>query len=195
MINEQLQKPKIRRKKYKLNEFLEFVKDKEDRYELIGGEIYMMAAPMVDHQRAIGFIYRKLADYLDGKPCEPFIASVDVVLFEKNKKNECQNVFQPDVFVVCDPKKIAKERIYGAPDFVVEVVSPSNSDHDYVDKLSVYMKCGVKEYWLVNPMTKQISAYIKEKKKPMQFYTYNFNDSVKISIFDGFSIDFRELKL
>jgi len=194
MTEEQMQKPKIRKKKYNLNEFLEFVKDREEQYELIDGEINMMAAPTVEHQDIAGYIYRKLGNYLESKTCRPFIASVDVVLFEKNKKNDCQNVFQPDVFVVCNPKKISKERINGTPDFVVEVVSPSNSDHDYIDKLSVYMKYGVKEYWIINPMTKKIFVYIKGKKE-VAVNTYTFDDKIKISIFDDFTIDFKELRI
>ncbi|MCL2775291.1 MAG: Uma2 family endonuclease [Oscillospiraceae bacterium] len=186
-----------KKRKYNAKEFFEFIKDKPEieHYELINGEIYMMAAPAVEHQRIIRFLSTRLSNYLEGKPCEPFIASVDVVLFEKNKKNDSQNVFQPDVFVVCNPKKITKERIYGAPDFVVEVVSPSNSEHDYIDKLSVYMKYGVKEYWIVNPMTKKIFVYIKGKKE-VTVNTYTFDDKIKVGIFeDDFSIDFKELRI
>jgi len=155
----------------------------------------MMAAPAIDHQRIVREIGGELRDYLKGKSCELFIAPFDVFLFEKNNKSKCQNVFQPDVFVVCDEKKKSQHGINGAPDFVVEVVSPSNPEHDYIDKLNVYMKYGVKEYWIVNPMKKKIFVYIKGKKT-VEIYDYTFDDKIKVSIFeDDFYIDFKELQI
>jgi len=185
-------------KKYTAEEFFEFVKgtDEFERYELFDGRIYMMAAPAFGHQNIAGNIYRVLGNYLQGKKCKPGIAPVDVVLFAKDKdRNKAQNVFQPDVFVVCDEKKKSQHGINGAPDFVVEVVSPSNPEHDYIDKLNVYMKYGVKEYWIVNPMKKKIFVYIKGKKT-VEIYDYTFDDKIKVSIFeDDFYIDFKELQI
>ena len=183
-------KPKIQ-KKYNLDEFLEFVKDKEERYELINGKIYMMASPNVGHQNIVGEIFRKIGNYLEGKPCRAFISPLDVVLFEKVKKNS-QNVFQPDVFVICDPKKISKNRIYGAPDLVIEIVSPSSETFDYFKKFWLYMKYGVKEYWIINPDTKQIFAHINGEEDTKK---YSFDDKIKAGIFDDFYIDFKELQI
>ena len=180
-------------KKIKAKEFLEFTKDKEERYELIDGTIYLMASPAMDHQRMSLFFGRKLGDYLEGKPCEVFIAPFDVFLFEKTKKDDCQNVFQPDVFVVCDEKKKSQRGINGAPDFIIEVVSPSNEDRDYIDKLNLYMQYGVKEYWIVNPITKNILVYLNGEK--VKTYNYTFNDKVKVNIFEDFEIDFKELQI
>jgi len=196
MTEKHMQKPKLRRKKYDLKEFLEFVKDKEGRYELIDGEIYMMASPSMDHQDIAGFIYRKLGNYLEGKKCRAFIAPFDVFLFEKSKKSNCKNVFQPDVFVVCNKNKMSQHGINGAPDFVVEVVSPSNADNDYIDKLHAYMKYGVKEYWIVNPITKKIFVYTKEEKE-VNSDKHTFGDKIKVGIFkdDDFEIDFKELQI
>jgi Uma2 family endonuclease len=185
----------FKRRKFYYKEFLEFIKDKKERYELIEGNIYLMTSPSTNHQRIIGGIYGELRNYLKGKPCEPFMAPLDVVLFEKNKKKDCQNMFQPDVFVVCDPKKISKNRIDGAPDFIVEIVSPSNPEHDYFYKLNVYMKYGVREYWIVDPEKKQISVYINPKNKEVRLSSYTFEDKIKSSIFEDFEIDFKELNL
>ena len=182
-------RPKIQ-KKYILNEFLEFVKDKKERYELIEGKIYMMASPNVGHQNIAGEIYRKLGNYLEGKTCKAFISPLDVVLFEKVRKKS-QNVFQPDVFVVCDPKKISKDRIYGAPDLVFEVVSPSSDTHDYFKKYVLYMKYGVKEYWILNPEAKQIFVHINGEDEPKK---YSFGDKIKVGIFDDFYLDFKEMQ-
>ena len=142
-------------------------------------------------------ILAELRDYLKDKTCEPFSAPVDVVLFEKNNdKDKSQNVFQPDVFVVCDPEKITEDRIYGAPDFVVEVVSPSNSKHDDVNKLTAYMKYGVKEFWMIIPETDSVQVYVKVKEEEnLYFNIYTCNDTIKVSIFDDFEINFKELQI
>ena len=186
------------KKKYQLNEFLDFVKDKEERYELINGRIYMMASPNVAHQDAALFIGSKLRDYLNGKKCRVFMSPLDVVLFKKEKEKS-NNVFQPDVFVVCDPSKISKNRIYGAPDLVFEIVSPSSETHDYFKKFGLYMKYGVKEYWIVNPETKQIFVNINsgqiENENEDETVKYSFDDNIKVGIFDDFYIDFKELKI
>jgi len=192
MTDMQLTNPRISKKKYNLEEFLEFTKNKEERYELIDGRIYMMASPSVGHQDISGYIYRKLGNYLEGKICRPFIAPLDVVLFKKDKKKS-QNVFQPDVFVVCDPKKISKDRIYGAPDLIFEVVSPSSKNQDYLTKFEVYMKHGVKEYWIINPETKQITVYIKTKEKK-EYNSYTFEDKISVGIFEDLEIDMTELR-
>ena len=179
-------------KKYKLKEFLEFVKDKDERYELIDGNIYMMASPSVRHQDMALFISRKLGNYLEGKKCRPFIAPLDVVLFKKEtKKDKSQNVFQPDVFVVCDPDKIDENRIYGAPDLVFEVVSPSSETHDYFKKFGLYMKYGVKEYWIINPETKKIFVKINGEEDTVK---YSFDDKIKVGIFEDFYLDFKEMQ-
>ena len=190
-------KPKIR-KRYNAAEFIEFTENKpeSERYELINGRIYLMAAPNVSHQDIAGNIYGELRNYLKGKKCRVFIAGLDVVLFKKEKEDQSksQNVFQPDVFVVCDPDKIKKDRIYGAPDFVAEVVSPSNKEHDYFKKLEVYMKYGVKEYWIVDPGSREIFVKINGHDEGME---YSFDDKVKVGIFDedDFYIDFKELQI
>jgi len=183
-------KPKIQ-KRYDLKEFLKFVETKEERYELIEGKIYMMASPNVFHQNIAGEIYRKVGNYLEGKTCRVFISPLDVVLFKKSKEDS-RNLFQPDVFVVCDPKKISKQRIYGAPDLVFEIVSPSSDTHDYFKKFVLYMKYGVKEYWIVNPETKQIFVHINGEEETAK---YSFNDKIKVGIFEDFEIDFKELQI
>jgi Uma2 family endonuclease len=187
--------PKKIFKKRKINykEFFEFVKDKKERYELIEGDIRLMASPSSIHQRIVLFIGSELRNYLKGKPCEAFAAPLDVVLFEKNKKNDCRNVFQPDVFVVCEPKKILKNNINGAPDFVVEIVSPTNPENDYFYKLNAYMTYGVREYWIINPETNQISVYVKLKNKEIRLFSHTFEDKIKSGIFEDFEIDFTEI--
>jgi len=110
------------------------------------------------------------------------------------EKDDSHNVFQPDIFVVCDPKKIFEERIYGTPDFIIEVISPSNSERDYGHKLNVYMKCGVREYWIITPETDSVLVYTKEKDT-VRLDMYTFEDKIKTSIFEDFEIDFKTLQI
>ncbi|MCL2095668.1 MAG: Uma2 family endonuclease [Oscillospiraceae bacterium] len=185
-------------RRYNAIEFIAFTEttDERERYELIDGRIYMMASPNVSHQDIAGYIYTKFRNYLSGKKCRAFISPLDVVLFKKDEsKEQSQNVFQPDVFVVCDPDKIKEDRIYGAPDLVIEVVSPSSKRHDYAKKAAVYMRCGVREYWVADPMAKKIYVNINAPGGFIK-YTFDFGDKIKVGIFEeyeDFYIDLTEI--
>jgi Uma2 family endonuclease len=123
--------------------------DDDSRYEVIDGDLFMMASPSPIHQIAVGEIYKQLSLQLDGKPCKPFLSPLDVRLFYREDGSD-DTVVQPDVFVVCDKSKIADKYIKGAPDFVVEVLSASTSNRDLIIKAQKYAKAGVKEYWLLD---------------------------------------------
>ena len=189
------------RRKYTAKEFFEFTKDKDEQYELINGRIYkthapLMASPTVRHQRIIRKLIALLSNYLEGKTCEVFVAPLDVVLFKKNKeKDDAKNVFQPDIFVVCDPNKISENRINGAPDFVIEVASRSTTGVDCGTKLNVYMTFGVREYWIISPESKCVLVYTKQKDGIIKFDSYSFDDKIKVSIFDDLEIDLKQLNL
>ena len=132
------------------------------RYELIDGEAYLMAppAPTISHQTVAGEIYRQLANALDGKPCVPLIAPVDVRLPKADETDEAiDTVVQPDVMVVCDPDKISERGVRGAPDWVAEVLSPGTASHDQITKRSTYERAGVAEYWLVHPTDRVLTVY------------------------------------
>lgn len=131
------------------------------RYELIDGVAYLMApAPTLEHQDIAGEIYYQLRQQLEGKPCRPYIAPVDVRLPKRNEADEAiDTVVQPDVIVVCDQGKLDRRGVRGAPDFVVEVLSPSTAFHDHKRKREVYERAGVKEYWLVDPVERTIHIY------------------------------------
>lgn len=126
----------------------------EERWELIEGVPYdMTPAPSTTHQRISGELFRQIANYLKGKPCEVFGAPFDVRLPEgKEREEDIETVVQPDILVVCDPKKLDEKGCRGAPDFVIEIVSPSTAKKDLVVKKALYEKHGVKEYWLVDPI-------------------------------------------
>lgn len=131
------------------------------RYELIDGTAYLMApAPTLDHQDVAGEIYFQLRRALEGKPCRAFIAPVDVRLPKARETDEqVDTVVQPDVLVVCDESKLDRRGVRGAPDFVVEVLSPATASHDHVLKRRVYERAGVREYWLVHPTDRIVTIY------------------------------------
>ena len=124
----------------------------ERREELIGGKVVMMSPASVNHTFVSGNIYWLFASYLRGKKCTPISDGSTVFLTDKDH-------FVPDVMVVCDPDKIKSDGIYGAPDLVVEVLSPSTARNDRTYKKETYANCGVREYWLVSPEEKSLDVY------------------------------------
>ena len=154
----------LARRDDQLHTYAEYLTWPDDvRYELIDGVAYMMTppAPTLDHQDFAGEIYFQLRQALEGKPCRVYIAPVDVRLPKANEADEfIDTVVQPDVLVVCDPDKLDRRRgVRGAPDFAVEVLSPSTASHDQVRKRRVYERAGVREYWLVHPTDRIITIY------------------------------------
>jgi Uma2 family endonuclease len=131
------------------------------RYELIGGEAYLMApAPSPAHQRLVGEMFRQIADALEGRRCEVFIASFDVRLPRADEADEAvDTVVQPDLCIVCDPAKIDQWGCRGAPDWVIEVLSPATAAHDQTVKLAAYERAGVQECWFVHPTDRTVMVY------------------------------------
>ncbi len=125
---------------------------KELRQELIGGRIVAMSPAATNHNRISRNISRIFGNYLFGKPCEPFGDGESVFLTKVDH-------FVPDFMVVCDPAKIKVDGVHGAPDLVVEVLSPSTAWNDKTRKKAVYAQCGVREYWLVNPADRSVEVY------------------------------------
>ena len=130
----------------------------ERREELIGGNVVMMSPASAEHVYTAGSIYNIFKNYLKGKNCIPFSDGLLVHLTDENK-------FVPDMMVVCDRSKIKSDGVHGAPDLVVEVLSPSTAKDDRTRKKEVYEACGVPEYWLVSPTDKSIEIYLLESGK------------------------------
>jgi Uma2 family endonuclease len=131
------------------------------RYELIDGVAYLMApAPTLAHQDVVGEIYYQLRQALADRPCRVYVAPVDVRLPKANEADtDIDTVVQPDVLVLCDQTKADQRGLRGAPDLVVEVLSPGTASHDHVRKRHVYERSGVREYWLVHPIDRMVTVY------------------------------------
>lgn len=160
------------------------------RVELIEGEIFVMEAPSWIHQQLVLRIAQKLCQYIDEKKgeCAVTIAPFDVLLDDNPDK---PTVVQPDVLVICKKERLTERRCEGAPDFAVEITSPSGVQRDYVKKLNLYNDKGVREYWIVNPQSRAVEVYLLGDD--MQVLHYTFEDKVKVNIYDDLYIDFAEL--
>ncbi|MCL2462824.1 MAG: Uma2 family endonuclease [Defluviitaleaceae bacterium] len=178
-----------------LEEFENFISLPENQnttYELVEGHPVMMSGnATTNHQRICGYIARKLGNYLEGKTCEAF-QDLNVYLYRENVE-KCANVFQPDVMVGCDKDKMAGRGYEGSPELVIEVVSKSTARNDYLYKYMYYMDYGVSEYWIVDMFADQIIVYVNGGENPPTIFKYTFADTVKVGIFEDFSVDFKEI--
>ncbi len=153
-----------------------------ERAELIDGKIYYMAPPGRTHQRLLFSLSRKIADYIDSEngDCEVNIAPFAVFLNEDDT-----NYVEPDISVVCDLSKLDEKGCHGAPDWIIEIVSPGNKPMDYFTKLFKYRSSDVREYWIVDPAKEMTTVYRFEKETMGQ---YSFGEDVPVGIYEGFSI-------
>lgn len=134
----------------------------EERWELIHGIAYEMAGPSRAHQAVVTEVTRRIGNFLDGKPCQVYVAPFDVLLPLSDEMDDKVNtVVQPDVVVFCDPSKLTPSGARGAPDLCVEVLSPWNLRHDLDRKYHLYEKVGVREYWVVDPLGRCITIYTR----------------------------------
>ena len=164
--------------------------DSEERYELINGVPYMMATPSRRHQEAVGEIFGQLREFLKGKPCRPFVSPFGVRLNALG--NDDDTVVEPDIVVVCDHSKLDDKGCNGAPDFIVEVLSPSSGRMDKFIKFQKYQKAGVREYWIVDLESKTVSANTLENGK--YFNTaYAYESIANVHIFEGCQIVLKDV--
>ena len=140
---------------YTLEDYYEIPDD--ERYELIDGYLYRMESPSMVHQRLLIYLGHKIYSLIEEHncACEVFVAPFDVQL-DKDERT----LVEPDVLVICDPEKLTKKKLYGAPDLAVEILSPSTRSKDMFLKLNKYWKAGVKEYWIIDPRDRNVTVYI-----------------------------------
>jgi Uma2 family endonuclease len=162
--------------------------DEDVRAEIIDGELYMMAPPTLIHQKVSGEIFGQLWSYLKDKPCEVFSSPVGVRLFELE-----DTVLEPDIIVVCDRSKLDGKVCNGAPDLVVEVLSPSTARHDRWLKYNLYRDAGVREYWIVDPDTKTVSANALSGDGEYIARAYGDTDEAPVSVLSGCVINLKDV--
>lgn len=153
-----------------------------ERAELIDGKIYYMAPPGTEHQRLVHHFDREIGNYIQGRhgDCEVFPAPFAVFLSDNDK-----NYVEPDISVVCDRNKITEKGCLGAPDWIVEIVSPGSRKMDYYKKLFNYRTAGVREYWVVDPGRKVVTVYSFEQDNMEE---YSFGENVPVGIYEDFWI-------
>lgn len=153
-----------------------------ERAELIDGKIYYMAPPNTRHQRLVSELHYQIKDFIrkNNGECEVFPAPFAVFL----NKDEI-NYVEPDISVICDKEKITDKGCTGAPDWVIEIVSPGNKPMDYFTKLFKYRTASVKEYWIVDPIMERVTVYRFEKETMEE---YSFGEDIPVGIYEDFSI-------
>lgn len=171
----------------------------EERWELIEGRAYSMcAAPTRRHQDLNGRLYRRLGNFLEAKPCRVYSAPFDVLFPEGEEDDEeVDTVLEPDIVVFCDRTRLRDYGARGAPDLVVEILSPSTSKKDQREKFDLYERHGVKEYWVVDPEGRWLCVYrldpagkfdVGELREPLGNY-----GPLASRLLEGFSVDPRAL--
>lgn len=166
--------------------------DDNERWEIIHGEAFNMTpAPATVHQITAGEIFGQIWSQLKGKQCNVFSAPFDVRLpLGDQKEEEVENVVQPDISVICDPGKLDKKGCLGAPDLVIEIVSPSTSRRDKMEKFFLYEQVGVKEYWLVYPDDKLVEVFsLGTDGRYGRPDIYSEKDTIKLKVLPDLTID------
>ena len=183
-------------KRYTYHDYLSWLDDK--RRELIDGFIHLMSAPMRRHAHVLtemNFLIRTFIKKQKGH-CRVYQAPFDVrlPLHGSNDDDKIYDVVQPDICVICDLTKLDERGCIGAPDLIVEVLSPSTMKYDWNYKFNLYEKAGVREYWIVNPKTKITYIFILQPDGQYDMGTeYEGNQKAPVSIFEGLEIDLSEI--
>lgn len=160
-----------------------------ERAELIDGNIYYMAPPSRKHQRITMELSTIINNYIKSNngSCEVDVAPFAVFLNEDDR-----NYVEPDISVICDPNKLNDKGCVGAPDWIIEIVSPSSRRMDYTTKLFKYRTAGVREYWIVDPDKNRVIVYTFDGDDMNE---YSFTDDIPVNIYPGFTINLSKLNL
>ena len=158
------------------------------RAQIVDGEIFFMQMPTRTHQKINGEMHVRVANYIreKGGPCEVYIPPFAVYF-----PDDDSTYFEPDLTVICDQDKLDEKGCHGAPDWIVEISSPSTRKLDYTKKLVKYRKYGVREYWIVNPQNRTVTVFIFDKGNPEMFddtSIYSFDDEIQSYIYPDLKI-------
>ncbi len=170
--------------------------DESERAEIINGEVFLMAPPSRAHQEISGALFAQLYSYLEGKPCRVYATPFAVRLFEKDGEapEDVDTMVEPDLSVVCDSSKLDEHGCKGAPDLVMEILSPSTRRHDRLVKLGLYQRAGVREYWIVNPEDKTIQVMLQDSHGLLRIHEdYGWKDVAKVNVLEGCFIELSKV--
>ncbi len=175
-------------KKYSYADYLTWPDD--ERWEIIEGKAWDMSpAPTTSHQIIVVELTVILGNYLKGKKCRVLVSPFDVRLLDE----ESDSVVQPDLSVICDPSKLDKQGCKGAPDIVIEILSPSTAFKDETRKFKLYEKHKVREYWIINPETYHIMVYAHTGSEYAKPDYYRKNDILKSQVLEDLEIPLAEV--
>ncbi|SEM77221.1 Endonuclease, Uma2 family (restriction endonuclease fold) [Mesobacillus persicus] len=175
-----------------VKDYFRIRENSEQLFEYIDGFVYMSPSPSTRHQRISSKLHIKLGNFLRGKSCEVFHAPFDIEL--KRENIEGTKIVIPDLTVICDKAGFTESRYIGVPNFIIEILSPTNQSHDLITKLNIYMNYGVQEYWIVNPMLNSVTVYsLDEKRMYEQHDMKTESGRVKSKFLSGFSADLQEI--
>ena len=164
--------------------------------EIINGELFMMATPSSRHQEISGELFRQLANFLEGKPCKVYPAPFGVRLFEQDgdRPEDVDTVVEPDISVICDRDKVDARGCKGAPDLIVEILSPSTRRHDRLVKLDLYQRAGVREYWIVAPENRSVLVFLPDGNGSYRIREdYGSEDIARVNVLEGCFIDLKKV--
>jgi Uma2 family endonuclease len=165
--------------------------DERERYELIDGEAYAMSAPNDFHQAIVAELTRQFGNFLHGKHYKVRPSPYDVRLFYQEDESD-DTVVQPDLAVICSEEKRGQEGGRGAPDLIVEILSPSNTSEEYVRKFNLYLEAGVREYWVVAPKSKTVQVFVLENNT-YKGTVYNSTATVPSAVLPGLSVTLTDV--
>lgn len=182
--------------RYSYKDYYEW--DNDLRWELIDGTPYNMTpAPSRAHQHIVGDTYRQIANFLDDKSCEIYIAPFDVRLPLGESETADDNIFnvvQPDISVICDIAKLDNKGCVGAPDIIIEVLSPATATKDLREKRELYEKAGVKEYWIFHPIDQTVMVYrLNENKRYEKADIFDNEDVIVTKILEEFELNLEKI--
>ena len=169
--------------------------DEDERIEIINGEAFMMAPPSSVHQEIVAELTRQFGNYLEGKRCKVYPAPFGVRLFERegDRPEDVNTMVEPDISVVCDRSKIDKHGCKGAPDMIIEILSPSTRRHDRLVKLNLYQQAGVREYWIVDPDNQSVLVFTLGGHVLEIREDYGREDVAKVNVLEGCFIELSKV--
>lgn len=175
--------------KISFEEFILQDNNSKEYLEFIDGIIYYQASPSTEHQSIVGEIYLSFGNYFKGKECKPFVSPFDIIL-----RNEAEvHRVQPDISILCDMKGLNEKNYVGIPTLVVEVLSPSTMSNDFIKKMDLYMRFGVKEYWIVSPRNKEVQIFVLKDGTYSEMISFKENEKLQSVIFEDLTIDLKDI--